>query len=123
MTEPTDSILLSTKQNLQLEGDYKDFDPDVIMHINSALAELNQVGVGPANGFEVTGDTETWLQLLGAEPRLNAAKTYVYLYVKQAFDPPTTSFVLESNAKIMDRIIYRLNMFREEQAWPSSTTS
>ena len=43
-----DSILLSTKKSLGLGSSYEAFDPEIIMHINSALFDANQIGIGPA---------------------------------------------------------------------------
>lgn len=48
-----DSILTSVKKALGPEEDYEHFDPEIIMHINSVLATLTELGVGPANGFMI----------------------------------------------------------------------
>ena len=42
-----DSILTSIKKILGITEEYEHFDPDIIMHINSAFMILNQLGVGP----------------------------------------------------------------------------
>ena len=42
-----ESILTSTKKLLGIEDDDTSFDLDVLIHINTALAILNQLGVGP----------------------------------------------------------------------------
>ena len=57
--EITESILTSIKKLLGINADYNHFDPDLIMHINSVFSILTQMGVGPANGFSITGDSET----------------------------------------------------------------
>lgn len=49
--EMTDSILTSIKKLLGIDENYKHFDPDLVMHINSVLSILMQIGVGPAEGF------------------------------------------------------------------------
>ena len=89
-----DSILTSTKKVLGI-GEYDDnFDTDVIMHINTVLSILQQLGVGPRFGFSITGDEETWSDFLEPDDeRINTVKTYVYLRVRLLFDPPTNSFV------------------------------
>ena len=58
--EMTESILTSIKKLLGIDESYKHFDPDLIMHINSVFSILTQLGVGPPNGFSITGDTEKW---------------------------------------------------------------
>lgn len=47
MMAPESSILVSTKAALGMTEDYKAFDPQIIMHINSIFSILQQMGVGP----------------------------------------------------------------------------
>src|SRR5699024_2274139 len=88
-----ESILGSIKKLLGLDGDYDAFDQDVAIHINSALASLTQLGIGPANGFMITGSQETWQQLLQEnDPQtLQNVKTFVYINVKKVVDAPIRS--------------------------------
>jgi len=113
----TDSILNSTKKVLQLPEDYTAFDPDILMHINSAFATLNQLGIGPDDGFEIAGATEVWADFLGANPKLNSVKTYVALKVKMVFDPPQFSFHTNALQAEIDQYEWRLNTYRESYAW------
>ena len=46
-----DSILTSVKKMLGIAEEYDHFDADLIMHINSVLTILGQLGVGPAERF------------------------------------------------------------------------
>ncbi len=50
----TESILTSIKKLLGIEESYEHFDADIIMHINSALMILTQLGVGPSEGFSIS---------------------------------------------------------------------
>lgn len=111
MAEVADSILLSIKQMLGgLDPTYESaFDTDIIIFINSALATLTQLGVGPNEGYEITDDTQTWQDFIGDDKRLNLVKTFVYLDVKCAFDPPRMSFVLEALKEKRDEHLWRLN--------------
>ena len=59
-----DSILNSIKKLLGIEQDYKHFDPDLIMHINSVFVILQQLGVGTPYGFTITGSDETWSKFM-----------------------------------------------------------
>lgn len=102
-----ESILTSIKKLLGIEHDYEHFDKDIIMHINAALMTLNQLGVGPKEGFLITGDTETWDRFLGGFNNLEAVKTYVYLKVRMVFDPPSSS-VMESLKRQADEYEWRL---------------
>ena len=115
------SILTSTKKVLGIAEDYTAFDPDIVMHINSALATLTQLGIGPENGFTIEDDEAVWATFIGTDPRLNAVKTYVYLKVRMVFDPPTTSYLLEAFNKQIQEHEWRLNAYREDTAWVDPT--
>lgn len=111
------SILNDTKKNLGIAEDYTAFDIDVMMHINGALATLNQIGIGPAEGFEIVDDTAVWTDFFGADLRLNSVKTYVYLKTRLGFDPPATSFHLAALERQIEQLEWRLNVVREATAW------
>ena len=108
-----DSILVSIKKLLGNTEEYKYFDPDIIMHINSAFSILRQLGVGPKEGFIVTGESETWQDFLGEEHMkdLNEVQIYVYLRVKLGFDSSSlTGSVLDSINKQISELEWRMNV-------------
>lgn len=107
------SILDSTKKILGIEADYTDFDVDIITHINSVLAILNQLGIGPADGFAIEDATDVWSDFIGSVPLLNSIKTYVYLRVRLLFDPPTTSYLITALETQYKELEWRLNVYRE----------
>lgn len=113
----SESILNSTKKILGLDQSYTAFDPDVIMHINSVFSTLNQLGLGPINGFMIDDATATWDTFIGNDPRLNSVKTYVYLRVRLLFDPPSLSFVIEAMKDQIRELEWRLNVVREGDSW------
>lgn len=105
-----DSILQSIKKLLGLDENYDAFDDDVMMHINSVFMILTQLGVGPKNGFSITGEEETWGDYLGEDiSKLSAVKTYVYLKVKTMFDPTSSSVVNEATKEMLKELEWRLN--------------
>lgn len=115
MTTPlADSILDSTKKKLGLTSDYDVFDMDIVSHINTAFFELHRLGVGPTEGFVIEGTEETWGTFLPPGVLLSAVKTYVYLKTKLLFDPPTTSYNLNSTEETLKELAWRINMMREE---------
>lgn len=91
-----DSILLSIKTMLNDSEENTCFDSEIMMHINSALMVLSQLGVGLSKSFFIEGRTETWADLLIDRTDLEGIKTYIFLKVKLVFDPPASSFVMES---------------------------
>ena len=119
--KPEDSIFLTIKQMLGgLDPTYdSDFDLDMITNINTSLAKLTQVGVGPDEGFEITDENTTWADYIGNDKRLNMIKTFIYLDVKYAFDPPRTSFAFDAIEKQRDELLWRINV----QVDPGDSTS
>lgn len=117
------SILDTTKKILGLDATYSAFDPDVIMHINTAFFALNQLGIGPADGFMIEDSTTLWDEYLGRDINLNAVKTYIYLRVRILFDPPTTSYLINALQEQIKEIEWRLNVNREEVAWTEPITT
>ena len=106
-----DSILTTIKKLLGLTEDYDHFDTDLIIHINSVFSVLWQLGVGPENGFIITGASETWSDYLPEDTYIvEMVKSYMYLKVRLLFDPPTNGTVTESYNKLASelesRIIY-----------------
>jgi hypothetical protein len=104
-----ESILTSIKKLLGITEEYKHFDTDIIMHINTVFMVLNQLGVGPEKCFRITGDTEIWDDFLLDNLDLESVKTYVYLKVKTVFDPPISSAVSESMNRTISELEWRLN--------------
>lgn len=110
-----DSILNSVKKILGIAPDYDAFDTDVIVHINSVFSTLNQLGLGPDEGFMIEDDSAVWEDFLLGDLRLNTVKTYTYLRVRVLFDPPTTGFTLTALQEQIKELEWRLNIFREER--------
>lgn len=106
-----DSILNCTKKLLGIDSEYKAFDDDIIVSINSALMTCMQLGVGPECGFMVTGEEQTWSDFLADDLiQLQAVKQYVYLKVRQVFDPPESSSVSSSIENATKEIEWRMNV-------------
>ena len=105
-----DSILMTIRK-LVCGNPYTDhFDTDLLVHINACFSILNQLGVGPENGFVVTDETQSWSSYIADNYILNMVKTYVTLKVKKIFDPPLTSSVLEAMDKEISQLEWRLNV-------------
>lgn len=115
-----DSIFLTIKELLGPDSSYTAFDPDILIHINSALATLTQLGVGPVKGMLVTDDTQKWSDFFGSDDNtLNMAKSYVYMKVKIAFDPPLNSSVLSAYQEACKEYEWRLNVAVDPEALPA----
>lgn len=103
-----DSILNTVKLALGVEADYNGFDTNILLDINSALSNLNQLGIGPRTGFMVKGENETWEDILGDSLMLESAKSYVLHKVRLSFDPPNNSFLVDAIQKQIQELEWRL---------------
>jgi hypothetical protein len=104
-----ESILLSVKKLLGIDAEYTIFDPDIIMHINTAFAVLNQLGVGPEKGFMIEGADETWDMYI-TNYNFMMVKSFIFLKVRILFDPPSNSFLIESMNRQLDEFTWRLEV-------------
>lgn len=112
-----DSILTSIKHLLGIPADVTDFDSDIIIHINSVIDVLYQLGYGDGT-FYVHNAEDIWSEYIQDASQLNLIKTLVYLRVKMLFDPPTSSAALTSFEKLIGEFEFRVNMMvdRDEKS-------
>lgn len=109
-----ESILNSIKKLLGPTEDYTHFDPDIVLHINSAFANLHQLGVGPEEGFTITDSEAKWSDYLEDKKTLEFVKAYIYLKVRLAFDPPTIGSVIESVKEAIKEYEWRITVAVDE---------
>ena len=121
MVDIDESILNSTKKLLGIAEDYDAFDTDIVMHINSVFNTLSQLGLHPTDGFAIEDEKSVWSDYIDNQKLYNSVKTYMYLKVRLLFDPPTTSFAIESFAKQIAEYEWRINVQIEEINPPNST--
>ena len=105
-----ESILTSIKKMLGITKEYEHFDADLIMHINSVFMILHQLGVGPTDGFAITGKTETWTDFMPESTQMQLVQSYMYLKVKLVFDPPLSSAVIEVIRQQINEFEWRLKI-------------
>lgn len=102
------SILETIKKLLGISSDYVVFDQDLIIHINSVLNILTQLGVGPTDGYAITDSTNLWCEFINTTTILELVKTYIYLKVRLIFDPPTSSIHADAIQKNLSELEYRI---------------
>lgn len=105
-----ESILTSVKKLAGLTEEYDHFDPDIIMYINSVFMILNQVGVGPKNGFYIEDYGETWDDYSKDPMIIHGVKTYVSARVRKMFDPPSNSTIMQALNDTIREFEWRLNL-------------
>lgn len=102
-----DSILTSVKKKLGIQEDYEHFDDDIIMDINTVFMTLNQLGVGPEEPFRIENKMDYWDDFI-EEGQIEAVKSYMYMRVRLMFDPPSSSFMVESLNKQIAELEWRM---------------
>ena len=104
------SILLSIKKALGAAPDYTPFDVDIIMHINTQLANLYQLGMDAARSVVVNGPDQLWTDLIpSGDSRLQFVRTYVYAKVKMIFDPPTSTAQMQALKDAANEAEFRIS--------------
>lgn len=117
----SNSILQTTKISLGIELDNEDFDQEILIHINSVLAILMQLGIGPPGGLYVEGGSQVWADLLGQGSNdYSLVRSYMAQRVKLLFDPPEIGFVLTSMKETVSEMEWRLALAREDRTPPPS---
>lgn len=109
-----ESILTSIKKLLGITEECTDFDTDIIMHINTVLATLNQLNVGAKDGFAISDSSASWEDFMGGDMRLNLVKSYVHLKVRLLFDPPLSSSVMDAINNTIKELEWRISIVADE---------
>lgn len=108
-----DSILTSIKKLLGIPSEQTAFDTDIVMHINSALSNINVLGIGPDPQLVISDNTKTWVELGADIPQ--SVKTYIYLNVLLGFDPPPTSFGIQAVERQIKKLAYEMVLMNEAE--------
>lgn len=115
MSAVTESILDSTKSALGIVTEYKSFDNQIIMYINSVFSTLYQLGVGPEDGFSIEDRSTTWDEYIGENKNLNFVISYMHARVRLMFDPPTNSFAVEALKEQIKEFEWRINVLNDHK--------
>ena len=112
-----DSILLSIKKLLGMDPiEFTQYDTDLIIHINTFIEFLNQLGVDIPEGFKINDENALWSDYLN-KPEYNgikdSIKNYIYLRVRLVFDPSTNSSLLNSINDTIKELEWRIRTYIE----------
>lgn len=113
----TDSIYDTVKKGLNIPLDTEAFQ-ELIDIINSVLATIVQMGIGPNEGFEITGSSETWADFLGKyDKRMLIIKSLVVEKVRKQFDPTENSTVSKARDEVIRELETRLFLISENDPY------
>ncbi len=105
-----DSILTTIKKLLGIGEEDTAFDTDIVVQINMVFNILLQLGVGPVEGFSISDSSATWSNYLSDISKLEMVKSYIYMKVRLAFDPPSTGSLMEALKAQIAELEWRLNV-------------
>ena len=108
-----ESILMSIKKLLNIEENDPAFDTDIGMLINNEFMTLQQLGIGPEEGFSVHDADVSWTAFSTDKTLIDTVKAFIYLKVRMIFDPPASSVVAESYNSRIRELEWRLNVQAE----------
>lgn len=108
----SESILDSIKKLIGIEDTETYFDSDIVTGVNSAFSSLNQIGIGPDDGFSISDSTKVWNDYLTDVRTLELVKSYVHLKTKLLFDPPSSSSIVDIINKEISEFEWRLNVIK-----------
>lgn len=98
-----DSILVTVKKMLNVMPEDQAFDTEIVLLINSEFMVLNQLGIGPKDGFTISDYDTKWTDYTSDKELIDALKIYVGMRVRMIFDPPASSIVAEAiNSRIAE---------------------
>lgn len=106
------SVLNDIKSFLLIPEEIKDFDQTLILHINSQLVYLNQLGYGVDLPDEITDATTTWNDVVGDHYNSDL-KLLVGLRVKLVFDTPAVGSVTAAIERQISEAEWRVHARRE----------
>lgn len=110
------SILTTIKTMLGINDDLEAFDEELKVHINSIFTILNQLDIGPDEGFMITGYEETWDQFVEDITLATMVREFIYLKVRMIFDPPASSAVSDAYNQRIAELEWRMNIQAERLA-------
>lgn len=102
------SILQSIKKLLGIIPEAGVFDVDIMIHINTAFNHLTQIGVGPETGYRISSEDNVWTEFTTDNILLENVKSFVYIKVKMAFDPPATSALIDAYNSQLKELEWRI---------------
>lgn len=100
--------ILSDIKKLVAPDTGDEFNDELVMHINDAIETLVQNGACP-KGSHIDGNSETWSDIFADRGIVSKAKAFIYFEVRLSFDPPPSSYAIESLRKKSAEALWRIN--------------
>lgn len=115
-TMDSSSILESIKRMLGVSPYDFGFDGEIKDMINAEFLTLQQLGIGPGNGFSIEGPDDVWTDYTEETKLIDAVRQFIYLRVRLVFDPPASSVISDAINNRISELEFRLNVQAEGDA-------
>lgn len=109
---PNESILTSTKKFVGIDEEDTSFDVDIIMSINASFLTLQQIAVGPEEGFSISDKSTTWEDYMSGIISASIP-LYIGMRAKLDIDPPTNGTLQQAYKARIDELEFRFNSQEE----------
>lgn len=103
-----DTVLADVRKILGGEMVPNNFDPQIIIHINTVLAISDQLSDMLVK--KVVDKDTVWEDIIPNIEENEAIKSYVGLKVKKMFDPPTSSVLMASLDENIKELEWRIGV-------------
>lgn len=101
------NVLTDVKKLLGIPQEHDHFDLDILIHINTAVNILRQLGV--FQNENTIDQYSTWDDVIEGTPNAEMIKTYIYMKVRMMFDPPSGA-VKDAMEKNIAELEWRINV-------------
>ena len=103
------SILRSVAKGLGIPESYEYFDPDLILHINTILSVLQQLGAIDEDTYYLIDDASTtWRNVLRGSQLMSLALSFTVIRVGLLFDPPQSAAAIEARKEQANELAERI---------------
>lgn len=86
------------------------FNTELLAYVNGSLQKLTEAGAVKEDFQHVTTETGTWEECVQNGKYLPGVKEFVCMRTKLFFDPPQSSFLVNSIQKELDELFWRLGV-------------
>jgi hypothetical protein len=111
-----DSILNSIKKLHGISEEDTSFDTDMLIHINNVFMILNQLGVGPSDGFYIEDDVATWDDYVPNKFITRSIQSFMYIKVRLVFDPPASPTIVDALKSSAKEDEWRIVLWAEQHS-------
>lgn len=114
MNEVTDILNTNILEDVKtmLGGIFKEythFNMEILLHINSVVATVTQLGAGPEDGVIITEES-IWSDVTDNTTLLNLIRSYISLKVKLKFDLTTNASLYNMLAEETKELEWRIEI-------------